>query len=48
MPITDKKWRDKFIERSGPFHYLTEKVPYKGFQGFRYFNLDEYKVNKEL
>ena len=45
---TDKKWRGKFIERSGPFHYLTEKVPYKGFQGFRYFNLDEYKVNKEL
>lgn len=45
---TDKKWRGKFIERSGPFHYLAEKVPYKGFQGFRYFNLDEYKINKEL
>lgn len=34
---TGKKWRGKFIERSGEFHYI-EPIPMKGFQGFRYFN----------
>lgn len=42
---TGKKWKGKFIERSGPFHYINEKIPMKGFQGFRYFNLDDYKNN---
>lgn len=41
---TGKKWRGKFVERSGPFHYLVEKIPMKGFQGFRYFDLEEYKM----
>jgi hypothetical protein len=45
---TKKKWDGKFIERSGPFHYLNEKIPYKGFQGFRYFDLEEYKLEKGL
>lgn len=36
---TGKTWDGKFIERSGPFHYLKEKIPMKGFQGFRYFSL---------
>lgn len=36
---TGKKWSGKFIERSGPFHYLNEKVPMKGFQGYRYIDL---------
>lgn len=45
---TNKKWKGKFIERSGPFHYLTEKIPMKGFQGFRYFNMEEYKINNQL
>lgn len=40
---TNKNWKGKFIERSGPFHYLTEKLPMKGFQGFRYFNIEKYK-----
>lgn len=46
---TNKKWKGKFIERSGPFHYLTEKIPYKGFQGFRYFSLSDYllKIKNE-
>lgn len=39
---TGKIWKGKFIERSGPFHYLTEKIPYKGFQGFRYFSLSDH------
>lgn len=42
---TNKEWFGKFIERSGPFHYMTEKIPMKGFQGFRYFDLEEYKNN---
>ena len=45
---TNKKWKGKFIERSGPFHYLTEKIPMKGFQGFKYFNMEEYKINNQL
>lgn len=40
---TNRKWKGKFIERSGPFHYLMDKIPMKGFQGFRYFNIEEYK-----
>ena len=33
---TGKKWKGKFIERSGPFHKI-DPIPMKGFQGFRYF-----------
>lgn len=40
---TGKQWKGKFIERSGPFHYLTQPLPMTGFQGFRYFNIEEYK-----
>lgn len=45
---TNQKWRGKFVERSGPFHYLNEKLPYNGFRGFRYFNLQEYKIQNNL
>ena len=45
---TDKKWEGKFIERSGPFHYIQEQIPYKGFQGFRYFDLNEYKLQNDI
>ncbi len=45
---TNKKWDGKFIQRSGPFHYLEEKIPYKGFQGFRYFDLNEYKLENNI
>ena len=45
---TKKKWDGKFIERSGPFHYLNEKIPYRGFQGFRYFDLQEYKIENNI
>lgn len=44
----NKKWSGKFIQRSGPFHYLQEKIPYKGFQGFRYFDLNEYKLENNI
>ena len=43
---TNKSWKGKFIERSGPFHYLVDKIQYKGFQGYRYFDIEEYKLNK--
>jgi len=33
---TGRVWEGKFIQRSGPFHYI-EPIPMKGFQGFRYF-----------
>lgn len=45
---TDKQWDGKFIERSGPFHYIEENIPYKGFQGYRYFDLDEYKIKNNI
>lgn len=45
---TNKKWEGKFIERSGPFHYMQENIPYKGFQGFRYFDLEEYKLQNNI
>lgn len=45
---TKKKWDSKFIERSGPFHYIDEEIPYGNFQGFRYFDLNEYKLEKGL
>lgn len=34
---TGRKWEGNFIERSGKFNYLNDKIPMKGFQGFRYF-----------
>lgn len=35
---TGNKWKGNFIVRSGPFTYLKDKIPMKGFQGFRYIN----------
>lgn len=43
-----KRCQGKFIERSGPFHYMSERIPYKGFQGFRYFNLEDYKLKHNI
>lgn len=40
---TGKRYKGKFIERSGKFHYLDDEIPYTGFQGYRYFNYDDYK-----
>lgn len=40
---TGKEWNGKFILRSGPFHYLDNKIKMKGFQGFRYFSIDDYQ-----
>lgn len=42
---TGKNWNGKFIERSGKFHYIDKEIPYKGFQGFRYFNINNYDNN---
>jgi len=36
---TGKHWKGKFIQRTGDF-YKINPVPYKGFQGFRYYNGD--------
>lgn len=33
---TGKKWKGKFIERSGTFYPLENPYAMKGFQGFRY------------
>lgn len=38
---TGRDFNGKFIERSGPFHYIDKKIPMRGFQGFRYFNISE-------
>ena len=37
---TNKNWDGKFIQRTGPFHKI-DPIPYKGFQGFRYYNYTE-------
>lgn len=37
---TNKNWDGKFIQRTGPFHKI-DPIPYKGFQGFRYYNYIE-------
>lgn len=34
---TGKKWKGKFVQRSGEFHFI-DPIPMKGFQGFRYYN----------
>ncbi len=39
---TGNEYNGKFIERSGPFHYIDREIPMKGFQGFRYFNTFDY------
>lgn len=36
--VTKKKWKGKFVSRTGEFHELKNKIPYKGFQGYRYFD----------
>lgn len=34
---TGQKWDSwNYISRSGKFHYLEEKIPMKGFMGFKY------------
>lgn len=37
---TDKGWEGKFLQRTRPF-YKIDPIPYKGFQGFRYFDFEE-------
>ena len=37
---TNKNWDGKFIQRTGIFHKI-DPIPYKGFQGFRYYNYTE-------
>jgi hypothetical protein len=44
----DDKLCSKYIEYSGPFHYIDEIVSYNDFQGYRYFDLNEYKKNKDI
>ena len=40
--VTGKEWSGKFIERSGPFHYIDKEIPMRGFQGYRYFSEEDY------
>lgn len=37
---TGKRWDGNFIERSGEFHYLQQKIKAKGFQSWHYLNQD--------
>ena len=36
---TGENWEGKFIQRTGKFYYLNDKIPYKGFQGWRYIQI---------
>jgi len=36
---TDKNWEGKFLQRTGEFHKI-DPIPYKGFQGFRYYHYE--------
>ncbi len=38
---TGDNWSGKFIQRTGKFYYLDKLIPYKGFQGWRYFDLNK-------
>jgi hypothetical protein len=40
--VTGKNYNGKFIQRTGKFYKLDHPIPQKGFQGFRYFNLEKY------
>lgn len=41
---TGKHWdKGNYIQRSGPFHYLENPVPMKGFMGFRIIDDSEFK-----
>jgi hypothetical protein len=35
--VTGKKWKGKFIQRSGEFNKIPP-IPMKGFQGFKYLD----------
>lgn len=36
---TGRHWpKGNYIQRSGPFHYLKNPVPYASFRGFRYIS----------
>lgn len=37
---TGREWSGKFIQRSGPFHYLSNPRDFRGFQGWRYYDAD--------
>ncbi len=37
---TNKDWDGKFLQRTGEFHKINP-IPYKGFQGFRYYTYSE-------
>lgn len=39
---TGKKWTGNFIERYGKFYKLAVPIPYKGFQGWKYFDYRNY------
>lgn len=44
---TGTEWSGNFIERSGPLNRITP-IPYKGFQGWRYYNRHEHDQRIEL
>lgn len=35
---TGKEFSGNFVERTGKFYKIDKKIPYKGFQGYRYYN----------
>ena len=38
---TGKNWSGGcYVSRSGPFHYLKNPIPMKGFMGYRYIDQD--------
>lgn len=37
---TGKKWKGKFIQRSGKFYKLENPIEMKGFRGFKYVDFD--------
>lgn len=38
---TGEEWSGNFIQRSGPFHYLEEPIPCKGFMGYKYIDVQD-------
>lgn len=38
---TGKRFDGNFVQRSGEFFKLNKPIPYSGFQGYRYFDIDK-------
>jgi len=46
--VTGKHWEGNFIQRTGNFYGIKGRIPMAGFQGVRYFDLDQHLNNNKV